>query len=65
VRLVWMDVPVVNLSTHVCYFPGRISHFDLVSDNLRLAWLHTRLSLGMLARAPAPLRRRAARRTRG
>jgi len=65
VHLVWMDVPVVNLSNHVRYFPDGISHFDLVSDNLRLAWLYTRLTLGMLARAPALLRRRAARRTRG
>lgn len=64
VRLVWMGVPVVNLSTHVRYFPDGISHFDWVWDNLRLAWLYTRLALGMLARAPALLRRRAARRTR-
>jgi len=64
VRLVWMGVPVVNLSTHVRYFPDGISHFDLVWDNLRLAWLYTRLTLGMLARAPTLLRRRAIRRTR-
>jgi glycosyltransferase involved in cell wall biosynthesis len=65
VRLVWMGVPVVNLATHVRYFPDGISHFDVVWDNLRLAWLYTRLTLGMFARAPALLRTRAAARMRG
>lgn len=55
VRLVWMGVRVVNLSTRVRYFPDGISHFDVVWDNLRLAWLYARLTLGMLARAPALL----------
>lgn len=65
VRLVWMGVPVVNLSTRVRYFPDGVSHFDVVGDNLRLAWLYTRLTLGMLARAPALLRARATGRMRG
>lgn len=65
VRLVWMGVPVINLSTRVRYFADGISHFDVVWDNLRLAWLYARLTLGMLARAPALLRTRAAARMRG
>jgi hypothetical protein len=63
VRLVWMGVPVSNVATRVRYLPGGISHFDVIWDDLRLAWLYTRLSLGMLARAPALLRRRKAGRT--
>jgi hypothetical protein len=63
VRLVWMGVPVMNVATRVRYFPGGISHFDVVWDDLRLAWLYMRLALGMLARAPELLRRRAAGRT--
>jgi len=60
VRLVWMGVPVVNVATRVSYFPGGLSHFDAVWDDLRLAWLYMRLTVGMLARAPELLRRRAA-----
>jgi len=57
VRLVWDGVPVVNVDTRVRYFPGGISHFDVLWDDLRLAWLYTRLVLGMLARAPRLLTR--------
>ena len=64
VRLVWLGVPIVNVGTRVRYFPVGISHFDVVWDDVRLAWLYTRLTLGMLARAAGLLRRRAARRTR-
>lgn len=60
VRLVWMGVPVVNVPTRVRYFPDGLSHFDVVWDDLRLAWLYTRLALGMLARSPGLVRRRAA-----
>ncbi len=64
VRLVWMGVPVRNVPTNVRYLPGGLSHFDVIWDDLRLAWLYTRLTLGMLARAPDLLRRRAANRFR-
>lgn len=63
VRLVWMGVPVVNLPTRVCYLQGGLSHFDVVWDDLRLAWLYVRIAIGMLVRAPELLRRRAAERT--
>jgi len=65
VRLVWMGVPVGNPSTQVRNLPDGISHFDGVWDDLRLAWLYTRLTLGMLAGGPALLRRRAAWRMQG
>ncbi len=63
VRLVWMGVPVLNVATRVRYFPGGVSHFDVIWDDLRLTWLYTRLAIGMLSRAPGLLRRRAAWRT--
>lgn len=51
VRLVWDGVPVVNLDTGVRYYPGGISRFDVLWDDLRLAWLYARLALGMITRA--------------
>jgi glycosyltransferase involved in cell wall biosynthesis len=55
VRLVWDGTPVVHLATRVRYFANGISHFDVVWDDLRLAWLYVRLGLGMLARLPGLL----------
>jgi len=52
VRLCWAGHPIVNLPTRVVYPPGGLSHFDLLRDNLRLAWLYIRLLGGMLKRAP-------------
>jgi glycosyltransferase involved in cell wall biosynthesis len=52
VRLMWRGVPVVNVPIHVRYFEDGISHFHLFRDNVRLSLRYTRLSLGMLARAP-------------
>jgi len=46
VRLVWRDVPVVNLTTRIRYLEpeeGGVSHFRLVRDNASITWLHTRL----------------------
>jgi hypothetical protein len=46
VRMVWRGVPVRNLPTEVRYIPrdqGGVSHFQLVRDNLRISWMHTRL----------------------
>jgi glycosyltransferase involved in cell wall biosynthesis len=58
VRLVWEGVPVVNLDTRVRYYPDGISHFDVLWDDLRMAWLYARLALGALRRAPGLLVRR-------
>ena len=47
VRLAWAGVEVVNLPTKVRYLredEGGVSHFDMLWDNLRIGWLHTRLS---------------------
>jgi len=58
VRLAWEGVRVVNVPTRVHYFPGGISHFRMFRDNVRISWLHTRLFLGMLPRAPRLVARR-------
>lgn len=52
VRLFWEGVPVAHLDTRVRYPANGISHFDVLWDDLRLAWLWVRLGLGMLVRAP-------------
>ncbi|MEM7408742.1 MAG: glycosyltransferase family 2 protein [Myxococcota bacterium] len=48
VRMAWAGVPIRNLATRVRYLApeeGGVSHFDLLRDNLRISWLHTRLSI--------------------
>lgn len=46
VRLAWTGAPIVNLPVAVRYLQaeeGGISHFQLLRDNLRFAWLHSKL----------------------
>lgn len=47
VRACWAGVPLYDVPIQVYYAPGseRISHFDKLRDNLRLAWLNNRLCL--------------------
>ena len=55
VRMAWMGVPIVNLPTKVRYLgreEGGVSHFHLLRDNLRIAWMHTRLSMTALLWRP-------------
>jgi glycosyltransferase involved in cell wall biosynthesis len=57
VRLVWEDVPVVNLPTRVCYLPreaGGVSHFRIVRDDALISWMHTRLVFGAVLRRIFP-----------
>lgn len=54
VRMVWGGTRVLNLPTRVRYpaaEDGGVSHFDLLRDNLRISWLHTRLALTAGCRA--------------
>jgi glycosyltransferase involved in cell wall biosynthesis len=54
VRMVWAGIPVRNLPTRVRYLSkaeGGVSHFDVVRDNARISWLHTRLVFGAARRA--------------
>lgn len=60
VRLVWMGMPVVNLETAVHYPEDGLSNFRVVRDNLLISWMHTRLFVGMLVRAPLLLWRKLA-----
>jgi glycosyltransferase involved in cell wall biosynthesis len=62
VRLFWMGVPVIGLPTRVTYPADGVSNFDLLRDNLRISWMHSRLFVGMLARLPWILGRRVVRR---
>ena len=46
VRLAWAGVPIVNLPVHVRYLTaseGGVSHFQPWMDNVRFAWLHSKL----------------------
>lgn len=55
VRMAWMGVPIVNLPTKVRYLgseEGGVSHFHLLRDNLRIGWMHTRLSMTALMWRP-------------
>ena len=45
VRLHWRGTPIVNLPTRVIYPPGNVSNFQMLEDNLRITWMHTRLVL--------------------
>lgn len=53
VRMARAGVPVINLPVGVRYLAppeGGTSHFQLIGDNLRLTWLHTRLCVAGLFR---------------
>jgi len=49
VHLAWAGVPIVNIETHVRYFPGGISHFRMVRDNILIATAYAKLFLRFLA----------------
>ena len=62
VRLMWADVPIVNVPTHVRYFEDGISHFHLLRDNVRLSSRYARLFFEMILQSPSLLRRKLRRR---
>lgn len=43
VRLHWLGVRIISLPTRVNYPPGNTSNFQMLRDNARISWLHTRL----------------------
>jgi glycosyltransferase involved in cell wall biosynthesis len=57
VRLYWQGLAVENIPTQILYQDDIPSHFDIIKDNVRISWMHTRLFFGMLPRIPALLRR--------
>lgn len=52
VRLYWAGTECLFLPTKVSYPEDGLSHFRMVKDNARMAWLHVRLGFGMLPRLP-------------
>lgn len=61
VRLGWRQVPAITRPAAVRYFrreEGGVSHFRYLRDNALLAWMHTRLMLGFVARLPLLVVRR-------
>ncbi|HRE87841.1 MAG TPA: glycosyltransferase family 2 protein, partial [Myxococcota bacterium] len=47
VRLAWRRLPIINLPVAVRYLSaaeGGVSHFRMFRDNVRISWLHTRLT---------------------
>lgn len=63
VRAVWAGIPVYFVPVNVSYPEDGRSHFRYVRDNLEIAWMHTRLIVGMLIRLPSILGRRLKRRS--
>ena len=60
VRMVWAGVVPLNLPTRVRYLKGGLSHFHMFHDNVRISWMHTRLTVGAILRLLAwPFRRLA------
>lgn len=43
VRLHWRGTRVINIPTKVIYPPGNTSNFNMLRDNVRISWMHTRL----------------------
>ncbi len=58
VRLYWRGVPTHFIKTRIVYPLDGISHFNNLTDNLRITKLHTRLFFGMLKRLPCLIGRR-------
>ena len=58
VRLYWRKVQTRFVATRVIYPEDGQSHFQPLSDNVRISWLHTRLFFGMLIRMPVLLYRK-------
>lgn len=65
VRAVWQGVPVRHVETRVRYPESGVSHFRLFRDNVHMTWMHVRLIVGALLRAPSWMVRGIAARLRG
>ena len=58
VRLFWAGAPPINIPAPCRYIAkadGGISHFHYVRDNVRMAWLHTRLLTRLVLTLPSVL----------
>ena len=61
VRLFWQGVSVKSVPVSIDYPDDGISHFNALSDNIRISLLHSRLFFGMLKRLPQLLSFRSKR----
>jgi len=60
VRCVWAGIPLHYVPVRVAYPEDGRSHFHYLRDNAVIAWMHTRLLLGMVLRLPMLLGRKFA-----
>ena len=60
IRLHWRGLAIATVPTRVVYQPGGLSHFQMIGDNARMAWVYTRAVAGMGIRLPLLLARRLA-----
>jgi glycosyltransferase involved in cell wall biosynthesis len=58
VRAVWAGIPLSFQPVAVRYPDNGRSHFRYFRDNIEISWMHTRLLIGMIFRAPLLLVRR-------
>jgi len=58
VRLFWRGVAPIMVPVRVTYPADNISNFEMLSDNVRITLMHTRLVITMLLRLPSLLRNR-------
>jgi len=61
VRLHWKGLQMVFLPVSVIYPEGGISNFNMLTDNIAISVMHTRLFFGMLLRSPLLLSRKLIR----
>ncbi|MDF7670603.1 glycosyltransferase family 2 protein [Orbaceae bacterium ESL0721] len=58
VKLYWTGIDSLFIPTKVIYPNNGISHFNILKDNLRISWMHTKLCFSMLRHLPYLLRKR-------
>jgi glycosyltransferase involved in cell wall biosynthesis len=57
VKLYWQGLDVINVPIQIIYHQDITSHFDILKDNVRISWMHTRLFFGMLWRLTKLIKR--------
>lgn len=57
VRLYWRGITIEQMEIRIRYDHDRVSHFDLLQDNLRISKMHAQLFFGMLVRLPTLMAR--------
>lgn len=50
VHLYWRGCDVIEIPSKVIYPPDNTSNFDVLADNVRISWMHTKLVFGLLGR---------------